>query len=57
MSSLPSNELLDLVFENKDLIEGFKVIWFVINNFFRIFKSVVDPTLFHKIFQGILGTR
>ena len=36
MSSLPSNEFLDPIFEKKDLIEGFKVKWFVINNFFEI---------------------
>ena len=35
MSSLPSNELLDPIFEKEDLIEGFKVKWFVINNFFE----------------------
>ena len=34
MSSLPSNEILDPIFEKKDLIEGFKVIWFVTNIFF-----------------------
>ena len=33
MSSLSSNEFLDSIFEKEDLIEGFKVIWFVINNF------------------------
>ena len=38
MSSLPSNEFLDPIFEKEDLIEGFKVIWFVINNFFLSFK-------------------
>ena len=36
MSSLPSNEFLDPIFEKEDLIEGFKVTWFVINNFFEI---------------------
>ena len=36
MSSLPSNEVLDPIFKKEDLIEGFKVIWFVINNFFVI---------------------
>ena len=36
MSSLPSNEFLDPIFEKEDLIEGFKVKWFVINNFFEI---------------------
>ena len=34
MSSLSSNEFLDSIFEKEDLIEGFKGIWFVINNFF-----------------------
>ena len=38
MSSLPSNEFLDPIFEKEDLIGGFKVIWFVINNFFVIFE-------------------
>ena len=34
MSSLPSNEFLDLIFEKEDLIEGFKVMCFVTSNFF-----------------------
>ena len=34
MNSLPSNEFLDPIFEKEDLIEDFKVKWFVINNFF-----------------------
>ena len=34
MSSLPSNEFLDSIFEKEDLIEGFQVIWFVIKDFF-----------------------
>ena len=38
MSSLPSSEFLDPIFEKEDLVEGFKVIWFVINNFFVSFK-------------------
>ena len=38
MSSLPSNEFLDPIFEKEDLIEGFKVIWFVINNLFLSFE-------------------
>ena len=38
MSCLLSNEFLDPIFEKEDLIEGFKVIWFVINNFFVSFK-------------------
>ena len=38
MSSLPSNEFLDTIFEKEDLIEGFKVIWIVINNFFVSFE-------------------
>ena len=37
MSSLPSYEFLDPIFEKEDLIEGFKIIWFVINNFFLSF--------------------
>ena len=38
MGSLPRNEFLDSIFEKEDLIEGFKVIWFVINNFFLSFE-------------------
>ena len=38
MSSLPSNEFLDLIFEKEDLIESFKVVWFVINNFSLSFE-------------------
>ena len=57
MSSLPSNEFLDPMFDKEDLIEGFKVIWFVVNNFFLVLKSVVGPTFFHKILLGRLGTR
>ena len=38
MSSLPSNERLDPIFENEDLIEGFNVKWFVINNFLTSFE-------------------
>ena len=38
MSSLPSYEFLDPIFEKEDLIEGFKVICFVIDNFFLSFK-------------------
>ena len=34
MSSLPSNEFLDSIFEKEDLIEGFQVIWFVTKDFF-----------------------
>ena len=34
VSSLPSNEFLDLIFEKEDLIEGIKVMWFVTSNFF-----------------------
>ena len=34
MSSLPRNEFLDPILEKEDFIEGFKVIWFVVNNFF-----------------------
>ena len=33
MSSLPSNKALDSIFDKVDLIQGFKVIWYVINNF------------------------
>ena len=38
MSNLPSNEFLDPIFEKEDLIEVFKVIWFVVNNFFVSFE-------------------
>ena len=38
MSSLASYEFSDPIFEKEDLIEGFKVIWFVINNFFLSFE-------------------
>ena len=38
MSSLPSNEFLDPIFKKEDLIEGFKVICFVINDFFVSFE-------------------
>ena len=38
MISLTSSEFLDPIFEKEDLIEGFKVIWFVINNFFLSFE-------------------
>ena len=37
VSSLPSNGFLDPIFEKEDPIEGFKVIWFVVNNFFVSF--------------------
>ena len=37
-SSWPGNEFLDPIFEKEDLIEGCKVIWFVINNFFLRFE-------------------
>ena len=33
MNSLPSDEFLDSIFDKEDLIEGFKVIRFVIDNF------------------------
>ena len=38
MISLTSSEFLDPIFEKEDLIEGFKVIWFVINNLFLSFE-------------------
>ena len=38
MNSLPSNELLDPIFEKEDLIEDFKVIWFIINKVFGGFE-------------------
>ena len=39
MSCLPSNEFLDPIFKKEDLIEAFKVVWFVINNFFVSFET------------------
>ena len=38
MSSLPSNEFLDPIFEKEDLIEGFKVILSISNNFLLRFE-------------------
>ena len=38
MSSLPGNEFLDPIFGKEDFIEGFKVISYVINNFFVSFE-------------------
>ena len=38
MGIVPSYEFLDSVFEKEALIQGFKVIWFVINNFFLSFE-------------------
>ena len=38
MSSLPSNEFIDPIIDKEDLIEGFKVIWYVISNFFVSFE-------------------
>ena len=38
MSSLPSNEFLDPIFNKEDLAEGFKVIWFVIKRIFVSFE-------------------
>ena len=43
MSSLPSTELLDPIFDKADLTEGFKVIWYVINNFFVSFDMSCGP--------------
>ena len=41
------------MFEKEDLIERFKVIWFVINNFLWVLRPVVCPTLFLKILLEI----
>ena len=38
MSSLPSNELLDPIFEKEGPIESLTVIWFIINNSFLSFE-------------------
>ena len=51
-----SNEVLDPIFENEVLLKGFKVIWFVINNFFEFFLDFLR-SLFHKILLGRLGAR
>ena len=45
MSSLPSNEFLYPMFDKEDLIEGFRVIWFVVNNFFSFEISGGSYTL------------
>ena len=41
MSSLPSKEFFDLSFEKEDLVKGFKVTWFVINNSSVSFEIIV----------------
>ena len=41
MSSLPGNEFLDPIFDEADFIKGFKVIWYVINNFFVSFEKCI----------------
>ena len=57
MSSLPSNEFLGPIFEKEDLIEGIKLIWFVINNFFLVFEIRGGSyTLSQNTTRGI-GTR
>ena len=38
ISSVPSNEFLDPIYEKEYLIEGFKVKWFATNNFFVSFE-------------------
>ena len=38
MSSLPSNEFFEPIIEKEDLIEGFKIMWFVINNILLSFQ-------------------
>ena len=43
MSSLASYEFSGPIFEKEDLIEGFKVICFVINNFFLSFEISGEP--------------
>ena len=53
MSSLPGNDLLDPIFEKEGLIEDFKVIWFVINNFFRFEISGGSNTLSQKTTREI----
>ena len=48
MSSLPSNEFLDSIFDKEDLIEGFQVIWFVIKDFFMSLEISGWPYNFSK---------
>ena len=66
MSSLPGNEFLDPIFGKEDFIEGFKVISYVINNFFVSFEisgesySLSQNTLrqigeMYSIFHGKLN--
>ena len=49
MSSLPGNECLDPIFEKNDLIEGCKIIWFVINNLLVSFEMSGGSYNLHKI--------
>ena len=66
MGSLPGNEFLDPIFGKEDFIEGFKVISYVINNFFVSFEisgesySLSQNTLrqigeMYSIFHGKLN--
>ena len=52
MCSLPSNEFLDPIFDKEDLIEGFKVMWYVS---LWALRSVVGPTFFHKALWDEFG--
>ena len=38
MSALPSNKFLDPVFGTEDLVEGFKIMWYIIKNLFVSFQ-------------------
>ena len=49
MSSLRGNESLDPIFEKNDLIEGCKIIWFVINNLLVSFEMSGGSYNLHKI--------
>ena len=57
MNSLPSNELLDPIFEKEDLIEDFKVIWFIINKVFGGFEISGGSYTLPQMLQGRLSTR
>ena len=55
MSSLPSYGFLGPIFEKEDLIEGFKVIWFVINNFFLNFEISGESCTFSQNTTSEIG--
>ena len=55
MGIVPSYEFLDSVFEKEALIQGFKVIQFVINNFFLSFEISGGLYSFTKYYQRDWG--